>query len=88
MKRITQFFRLLQINIILMRYTFTPEVVGTRYPVVRFLAYVNPWRMMAKKSRSRGESIRFALGSLGPIFVKFGQLLSTRRDLLPSGYRR
>ncbi len=84
MKRITQFFRLLQINIILMRYTFTPEVVGTRYPVVRFLAYVNPWRMMARKSRSRGESIRFALGSLGPIFVKFGQLLSTRRDLLPS----
>lgn len=83
MKRITQFLRLLQINIILMRYTFTPAVVGTRYPVVRLLAFINPWRMLAKKSRSRGESIRFALGSLGPIFVKFGQLLSTRRDLLP-----
>jgi ubiquinone biosynthesis protein len=83
MKRIIQFFRFLQINIILMRYTFTPEVVGTRYPVIRFLATVNPWRILAKKSRSRGESIRFALGSLGPIFVKFGQLLSTRRDLLP-----
>jgi len=84
MKRITQFFRLLQINIVLMRYTFTPDVVGTRYPVVRFLATVNPWRIMARKSRSRGESIRFALESLGPIFVKFGQLLSTRRDLLPA----
>ncbi len=83
MKRVTQFFRLLQINIVLMRYTFTPDVVGTRYPVVRLLAYLNPWRMLAKKGRSRGESIRFALGSLGPIFVKFGQLLSTRRDLLP-----
>lgn len=66
-----------------MRYAFTPEVVGNRYPVIRFLAYVNPWRALARKSRTRGESIRFALISLGPIFVKFGQLLSTRRDLLP-----
>jgi ubiquinone biosynthesis protein len=32
---------------------------------------------------SRGERIRLTLESLGPIFVKFGQVLSTRRDLLP-----
>ena len=31
----------------------------------------------------RGERLRLALESLGPIFVKFGQVLSTRRDLLP-----
>ncbi|PLK49498.1 ubiquinone biosynthesis regulatory protein kinase UbiB [Uliginosibacterium sp. TH139] len=31
----------------------------------------------------RGERLRLALESLGPIFVKFGQMLSTRRDLLP-----
>jgi ubiquinone biosynthesis protein len=31
----------------------------------------------------RGERLRQALESLGPIFVKFGQVLSTRRDLLP-----
>lgn len=31
----------------------------------------------------RGQRIRLALESLGPIFVKFGQVLSTRRDLLP-----
>jgi ubiquinone biosynthesis protein len=30
----------------------------------------------------RGERLRLALESLGPIFVKFGQVLSTRRDLL------
>ncbi|TAF80728.1 MAG: ubiquinone biosynthesis regulatory protein kinase UbiB, partial [Curvibacter sp.] len=30
-----------------------------------------------------GESLRLALEALGPIFVKFGQVLSTRRDLLP-----
>ena len=31
----------------------------------------------------RGERLRLALESLGPIFVKFGQVMSTRRDLLP-----
>lgn len=31
----------------------------------------------------RGERLRLALQELGPIFVKFGQILSTRRDLMP-----
>ena len=31
----------------------------------------------------RGERLRLALESLGPVPIKFGQLLSTRRDLLP-----
>src|SRR5258706_15863001 len=34
-------------------------------------------------SRPRGERLRRALESLGPVFVKFGQLLSVRRDLIP-----
>jgi ubiquinone biosynthesis protein len=37
----------------------------------------------ASKSRPRGERLRLALESLGPVFVKFGQLLSVRRDLIP-----
>ena len=32
----------------------------------------------------RGQRLRLALQELGPIFVKFGQILSTRRDLLPA----
>ena len=32
----------------------------------------------------RGERLRLALERLGPIFVKFGQVMSTRRDLLPT----
>jgi ubiquinone biosynthesis protein len=38
------------------------------------------WRDLTKP---RGERLRLALESLGPIFIKFGQMLSTRRDLLP-----
>ncbi|WP_273429827.1 ubiquinone biosynthesis regulatory protein kinase UbiB [Chitinibacter tainanensis] len=38
------------------------------------------WR---KLPDSRGVRLRLALESLGPVFVKFGQVLSTRRDLLP-----
>jgi len=34
-------------------------------------------------SQSRGVRLRLALETLGPIFVKFGQILSTRRDLIP-----
>jgi ubiquinone biosynthesis protein len=34
--------------------------------------------------KPRGERLRLGLEHLGPIFVKFGQVLSTRRDLLPA----
>ena len=41
------------------------------------------WRDRSQLQASRGERLRRALETLGPIFVKFGQVLSTRRDLLP-----
>jgi ubiquinone biosynthesis protein len=41
------------------------------------------WRNAADLTAPRGQRLRQALEALGPIFVKFGQVLSTRRDLLP-----
>ncbi|MTI15491.1 ubiquinone biosynthesis regulatory protein kinase UbiB [Sansalvadorimonas verongulae] len=48
----------------------------------RLILSLLPWRYI-KHSASRGARLRMALTDLGPIFVKFGQILSTRRDLLP-----
>ncbi len=42
-----------------------------------------PWHFFPKGKHSRGDRLRLALEELGPVFVKFGQILSTRRDLLP-----
>src|SRR5690554_8166996 len=36
------------------------------------------------KDKSPGERLRLALESLGPVWIKLGQMLSTRRDLLPA----
>ncbi|WP_447527776.1 ubiquinone biosynthesis regulatory protein kinase UbiB [Vreelandella sp. TE19] len=50
---------------------------------LRVLMWFLPLRLVPVGKRSRGERLRLALESLGPIFIKFGQMLSTRRDLLP-----
>jgi len=42
------------------------------------------WRDRRSFEAPRGQRLREALEELGPIFVKFGQVLSTRRDLLPA----
>jgi ubiquinone biosynthesis protein len=52
---------------------FMPRVPGDF--VLRLLA--------GRKPEPRGQRLREAFEKLGPIFVKFGQVLSTRRDLLP-----
>jgi ubiquinone biosynthesis protein len=52
-------------------------------PRYRWLLRASPARLIPAGRRSRGARLRMALEQLGPVFVKFGQLLSTRRDLLP-----
>jgi len=77
--------RLLQIQRALVRHRLDEFVQATHlYRPLRYLFYVSPWTWFQRSSGgTRGERLRLALEELGPIFVKFGQALSTRRDLLP-----
>jgi ubiquinone biosynthesis protein len=68
--------RLVRIFAIMVRYglhEFMPAMPGDF--MLRLLA--------GSRAEPRGQRLRQALEQLGPIFVKFGQVLSTRRDLLP-----
>lgn len=78
-------FRLFRINAILMRYSIA-EIIFSK-PILlplRIIAWLNPYYWTRNRKLTRGERIRRALEELGPIFVKAGQIVSTRRDLLPS----
>lgn len=84
MNRLRKALRLIHINIVLVRHGLDEVVLATRvFRPVRFVLYLLPWNWVRVVRPPRGERIRNALADLGPIFVKFGQLLSTRRDLLP-----
>jgi ubiquinone biosynthesis protein len=78
--------RLLQIQRALVRHGLDDFVRATHlYRPFRFLVYLSPWTWFQRsRGITRGERLRLALEELGPIFVKFGQALSTRRDLLPA----
>ena len=83
MIRPAQVFRLLHINWVLVRNGLDEIVLATHlFRPVRFLGYLAPWHWIVRKT-PRAVRIRKALEDLGPIFVKFGQILSTRQDLLP-----
>lgn len=82
--KIGQFVRLLQINHVLGRHRLDEVILAIHFfRPYRFLRWLSPYHWRHKSKASRGERLRLALQDLGPIFVKFGQLLSTRRDLLP-----
>lgn len=79
-----QFFRLLKINHVLAKHRLDDIIQATHLiRPLRYLSYLSPYRLTHRNTVPLGERLRLALQELGPIFVKFGQLLSTRRDLLP-----
>ncbi len=79
-----QIWRLLHINWILVKHGLDEIVFAA--PLFRplsFLRHFWPPHWFRSTEATHGERIRGALEELGPLFVKFGQILSTRRDLLP-----
>ena len=82
MKRRQTLLRVLRIQRVLVKYGLDDIIKQTHLlRPLRFFFYVLPRRR--DTSAPLGERIRLALEELGPIFVKFGQAISTRRDLLP-----
>ena len=76
-------FRLLKIIGVSLRYGLDEFFLGHERvrglrAALRLLMF---WRRL---EAPRAQRLRLALEALGPIFVKFGQVLSTRRDLLPA----
>lgn len=77
--------RILKISRIAMRHDLDDFVNFMHiFRVYRFCIRLLPWRRVLKDKNPRAVRLREALEDLGPIFVKFGQMLSTRPDLLPT----
>lgn len=77
--------RLLEIQRVLVRHGLDEIILATHlFRPLRFAFYLSPATWLRRESAgTRAERLRMALEELGPIFMKFGQMLSTRRDLLP-----
>lgn len=79
-----QVLRLVTIQHVLIRHGLDELVLDMHLlRPVRFIQYLLPWNWVRHERGPRGERVRRVLEELGPIYVKFGQLLSTRRDMLP-----
>ncbi len=75
-------FRLVAINFTMARYGLDEVVLSMHFlrPLL-LLARINPFNWFRSNRLNRAERLRLAIEELGPIFIKFGQMLSTRRDL-------
>src|SRR5690554_1300876 len=81
---LTAFLRLFRILLVFTRYRLDQVLAPLPLPWYGKLLLIGPWKLYpAPKELSRGARLRLAFESLGPVFIKFGQILSTRRDLLP-----
>ncbi|MDX1607136.1 MAG: hypothetical protein R3202_13160, partial [Candidatus Competibacterales bacterium] len=85
-----QVLRFVHINWILVRYGLDDLLLAAPpFRPFAFLRFILPGYWLGRRTRlPRGARLRQALETLGPIFVKFGQTLSTRRDLLPDDISR
>ena len=87
MKLISQIGRLLLITRVMVRHGL--DDLALTLPRLRFLKPLYkfaPWKWKRREAAEPAVAVRLALEDLGPVFVKFGQILSTRRDMLPERY--
>lgn len=86
--KLTVIWRLIVIQYVFYRHGLDELVLTLPFlKPVRFVKYISPWYWLSNnRQRPRGQRLVEALEDLGPIFVKFGQMLSTRKDLLPMEY--
>jgi ubiquinone biosynthesis protein len=76
-------FRLIKIIVVVLRFGLDEFLLA--HERVRWMRVpLNILLFLRNTSRPRAVRLRLALEDLGPIFVKFGQMLSTRRDLIPT----
>jgi len=81
---VIQLHRLIRILWVFSKYRLDEFLRLLSLPLgIRIILATAPWRLFPARHESRGERLRLAMEELGPVFVKFGQILSTRRDLLP-----
>jgi ubiquinone biosynthesis protein len=80
-----QFFRLLTIQRIFIKYGLDEYIFSTPlFKPFRIIFYMLPWNWFGlRRKGTRAERLRLMLEELGPIYVKLGQILSTRRDIVP-----
>ena len=80
---VPQFLRVLAIQRVLIRHGFDEIIFSTPlFAPFGFILYLLPWNWRRRQYLPRAQRLRAVLEDLGPLFVKFGQILSTRRDLL------
>jgi len=81
---VTRLQRLFRIAWVFCRYRLDTFLPLSELPTpLKIFFLLAPWHLFPQPKLSRGDRLRLALEELGPVFVKFGQILSTRRDLLP-----
>ncbi|MBI3898131.1 MAG: ubiquinone biosynthesis regulatory protein kinase UbiB [Gammaproteobacteria bacterium] len=84
MPRLRQIRRLTRITRIFVKHDLDEFVTAIHlFRPYRLLLRLMPWRLIRRRPAPRAVRLREALEELGPVFVKFGQMLSTRPDLLP-----
>ena len=77
-------FRLIAINYTLARFGLDEVFLSFYYlRSLKILSIINPFNWFRNNKTTQAKRLRLCIESLGPIFIKFGQMLATRRDLLP-----